>query len=200
MQLFRPVDSSGVPKPKPAIVKESKRQSFQKSGTSRGPPPHSGRSARPPPGGHFPQSLVREPLPIELGLRSKPGYVPAHSLAYPDIGRLEADALYRQRLQLMQLPDARADALERRALAVDPLVDASLRPLGLTGDFGRRRYTDDLHLDDRSLLLSKGSLHQDLYRDPPYQREVLYGGQDTGYAYSGTLPYKPLTTLPYGYP
>lgn len=204
LQLFRPLDASGLPKPKPVIGKESRRESFHKSSTSRGPrtsaPPRSGRSARPPPAGQYPRSLVREPLPIELGLRSQPGYIPAHSLSYPDIGRLEADALYRQRLQVMQLQDVRADAVERKAYAMDPLLDASLRQVGVSGEFGRRRFPDDLHVDERSLLLSKGSLHEDLYRGTPYQREVLYSGQDNVHTFSGTLPYKPLTTLPWGYP
>lgn len=204
LQLFRPLDASGLPKPKPVIGKESRGESFHKSSTSRGPrsgAPRSGRGARPPPTGQYPRSLVREPLPVELGLRSQPvGYIPAHSLSYPDIGRLEADALYRQRLQVLQLQDARADAMERRAYAVDPLMDASLRQVGVSSEFGRRRFPDDLHVDERGLLLSKGSLHEDLYRDTPYQREALYSGHDNGRAFSGTLPYKPLTTLPWGYP
>eukprot|EP00250_Pteridium_aquilinum_P010872 c19687_g1_i1 orf=665-1939(+) len=199
LKLFRPLDARGLPKPKSGPEKESRRESFHKGSASRGPrtgvPARSGRSGRQPPSaGLYTLPLVREPLPIELGPRSQPGYLPARVLSNPGIGRLEADALYRQRFPI-------AEALDRRAYALDPLMDASLRQVGVSSEFTRRRFADDLHVDERSLLLSKGSLlHEDPYREAPYQRDVLYSGRDDGYALAGALPYKPLTSLPWGYP
>lgn len=193
MQLFRPLDSRGLPMPKPG--KDAKREPAFKSNTPRG----SARTPRtrglPPRGAApvrtrervYPREYAplypRERLPTEMDLRLQPSYVPL-----PDVAQAEAEALYRQRFQLRQMQEAQLDALDRRAYALDPvLVDASVA--------GRKRYLEDVYAEQQGLVLKRPLLQDHLYRDSEYQREIPYRSYGDGlHALSGALPYESSVT------
>ncbi|MCO5604052.1 hypothetical protein L7F22_058209 [Adiantum nelumboides] len=155
MQLFRPLDAQGLPKPEAG--KEAKGGPIQK-GNSRGKPslqkgsanqgPRTGasygssRSARfrqQPSAGWYPKSAQWEPLPTNMAALSQTSSFPG-LVSYPDIPRLDADVLYRQRL----------DSMDRRAYALDPVLDMSLRHVGVASEYGRRRVPDEIYAVERS--------------------------------------------------
>ncbi|KAH7352407.1 hypothetical protein KP509_19G043400 [Ceratopteris richardii] len=179
MQLFRPLDASGLPRPK--RVRGADYGANPKGGELSEFGPRKGRGLT---------GIRRQPaaerdqfLPNFYAATSQAAYPSGQLLANP-----EADALYLQKL----------DALDRRAYALDPVVDG-LR-LGSRTEILPRRLPDSILLEERSLLPPKGDyFYRDPYGDIPYRREILYGARDTGRSLRGELLTRPLSTLPLGY-
>lgn len=212
MQLFRPLDSRGLPQPKPG--KDTKReQPGSKSRAPRGAPP----ARRPPRAAPplysretvYPREYApmypREPrngvaVPQDL---YQPSIMPSQILPNPEIELLEAEALYRQRLQMRQMQEARMDALDRRGYGLDPLMDASLRQAGISSELTRKRLLDDPYADERAYVVPKRPVLQDsLYRDLEYQREMPVSGYADGlHTLSAALPHESLSSqLSWRYP
>ncbi|MCO5591430.1 hypothetical protein L7F22_045413 [Adiantum nelumboides] len=182
IKLFRPLDSRGLPEPKPA--KEAKRDFASKGKSPRGPPP-----PRPPRNRGPPPRFSGPPPPRERAYKDYvPGYsrerhiaemVPPSYALVPDVSHAEAELLRQRHLRQVQ-----EEALDRRGYLVDPVMEAS---------FARKRYLEDVYAAEQALVAKRPLLPETLYRDLEYQREIPYRGYSDGLhsLTAGALPYDP---------
>eukprot|EP00250_Pteridium_aquilinum_P013707 c21520_g1_i1 orf=569-1867(-) len=185
MKLFRPLDSRGLPEPKPA--KESKRDNAPRGKAPRAPPrpqrnrgpPHRFSAPAPPR-----ERVYKEYAPAYPRERHVPEVMQPSYALVPDYTHAEAELL-RQR-HLRQVQEAKAvEALDRRAAyLLDPVLEASI---------ARKRYLEDVYAAEQQALVAKRPLIQDtLYRDLEYQREAPYRSYGDGLqSLSAALPYDP---------
>lgn len=182
MKLFRPLDSRGLPEPKP--LKETKRDPAPRGKASR-VPARTQRNRGPPPRFSAPapprERVYKDYAPVYSRERHYPDTLPPSYALTPEVTHVEAELL-RQR-HLRQVQEAQAvEALERRTYLLDPVAEASI---------ARKRYLEDVYAAEQQALAVKRPLLQDtLYRDLEYQREVPYRGYADGlHSHAGAVQY-----------
>ncbi|KAH7352059.1 hypothetical protein KP509_19G027100 [Ceratopteris richardii] len=176
IKIFRPLDARGLTKPK--FVRDVKLGTRQKTGGAL----HKGFSAGGVgSAGRNVAGKIRQ-LPPEYATSD-----PYVRSAYPDIARLDSDVLYAPKTDHLYAP--KVEALERRPYVLDPLVESSLRPLGVRGEWIQRRIPEGFYSDDRLLPITRAEYAYDL----PYPRDVLYDSRDRAL-------YRPIAGLPLAYP
>ncbi|KAI5063173.1 hypothetical protein GOP47_0021720 [Adiantum capillus-veneris] len=180
IKLFRPLDSRGLPEPKPS--KEAKKDFTPKGKLPRGPPPRSLRNRGPPPrfSGPAPprERVYKDYAPQYSRERHASEIIPPSYALVPDVAHAEAELLRQRHLRQVQ-----EEALDRRAYLLDPVVEASI---------ARKRYLEDVYLAEQQAL-AKRPLLPEVYRDLEYQREAPYRGYADGLHAlpSAALPYDP---------